>query len=391
MVLSSAKYPPHRRVEREARDLLRDGHQVFLMARRGPGQAAEETVGGVHVLRVPLPFQRRRLFADGFYYLLQRYYLIFYILRACRRHRIDALHVHDLPCAFATAVAARLLHLPFVFDMHEHYTAMLRMAFESDRYRRFKPLAFLLLTVLRGEERIACRWARKVIVVVDEHIDRIAALGVARADIVVVTNTEDIDEFRGLPLDEALLAQYRDEFVILYMGMFDPERGLETALRAMPAVLEQIPHARLLLVGDGPSRTELERLCHDLRLTAHVTFAGFRPFETTPTYIAASAVFLIPHISTPLVEMTIPNKLFQPMILGRPVVVSSTRPMTRIVQETRCGLVFQERDPVSLAETIVQLRDPELRRRLSENGQRAVTERYNWPTTVRALLELYRG
>ncbi len=390
MVLSSAKYPPHRRVEREARDLIRDGHRLFLMARRGPGQAAEEIVAGVHVIRVPLPFQRRRVVADLLYYTLQRYYLLFYILRTCRRHRIDALHVHDLPCALATAVAAKLLGIPFVFDMHEHYTAMLKMGFESSTYRRFRPLAFMLLGLLRFEEIIACRWARKVIVVVEEHIDRVAALGVARADIVVVSNTEDIDYFSGLAVDRALLERYRDEFVILYVGMFDPERGLETALEAMPAVLAHIPHARLLLVGDGCSRQELEQLCADLELKDHVTFTGLQPFESLPTYIQLSAVCLIPHISTPLIEMTIPNKLFQPMILARPVIVSSTRPMTRVVHETQCGLVFKERDPASLAATILQLKDETLRRRLGDNGRRAVADRYNWQRTVQALLALYR-
>ena len=52
MVLSTKIYPPDGRVEREARALTGDGHNVFLMARRGPGQSAEETIDGVHVIRV---------------------------------------------------------------------------------------------------------------------------------------------------------------------------------------------------------------------------------------------------------------------------------------------------------------------------------------------------
>ena len=62
----------------------------------------------------------------------------------------------------------------------------------------------------------------------------------------------------------------------------------------------------------------------------------------------------------------------------------------RIVADAQCGLVFKERDPRSLAETVLQLRDPEVRRQLGENGKRAVLDRYNWQQTVQALLELYR-
>lgn len=391
MVLSTKKYPPDRRVEREARDLIRDGHKLFLIARRGPGQPAKEVVDGVHVIRVPLPFQRKKAIADFIYFTFQRYFILFHIIRACHKYRIDALHVHDLPYAFATTLAGKLLGIPTIFDMHEHYTAMLRMGFEARAYRKFKPFAFFLLMLLRIEERLACRWARKVIVVADEHIARINSLKGRRENIVVVTNTEDIDYFSGIPVNESALVDYCNDFVILYVGSFGLHRGLETAIQAMPAVLEKIPNARLLLVGDGYNRRELEQLSRKMGVDEQVTFIGFQPFEMIPTYIHRSDVCLIPHISTPHVEMTMPNKIFQFMMLGKPVIVSSTRPMMRIVNDAECGLIFKERDAQSLAETIIQLQDENLRCRLGAKGKRAVKDRYNWQNTVQTLLRLYHS
>jgi glycosyltransferase involved in cell wall biosynthesis len=102
-------------------------------------------------------------------------------------------------------------------------------------------------------------------------------------------------------------------------------------------------------------------------------------------------VFLIPHLSTPLIEVTMPNKLFQPMILAKPVLVSSTGPMMRVVNDAQCGLVFRQGDPASLAEQIIALRDPELRARLGRNGRHAVEERYHWGQTVQPLLQAYRA
>lgn len=391
MVLSTKKYPPDGRVEREARYLIRDGHNVFLMARRGPKQMCEEVVDGVRVIRVPLPFQCKKAVADFIYFFFQRYFILFHIIRTCRRHRIDALHVHDLPYAFATTLTGKLLGIPVIFDMHEHYTVMLRMSFEARIYRKLKPFAFLLLTLLRIEERIACRWSSKVIVVAEEHISRIEGLGVSRENIVVVTNTEDVDYFMGLPIDKSLMEDHRDDFVILYVGGFAGHRGLETAIQAMPSVLEKIPNARLLLVGDGYNRVELEELTREMGLDERVTFTGFQPFEKLPSYILLSDVGLIPHISTPHTEMTMPNKIFQFMMLGKPVVVSNVRPMMRVVKDTECGLVFKERDMQSLAETIIQFQDENLRRQLGANGKQAVEDRYNWQETVQALLCLYRS
>jgi len=390
MVLSTKIFPPDRRVERETRSLIGDGHKLFLMARRGPGQLVEEIVDGVYVIRVPLPFQRKKTVADFIYFFFQRYLIFFHILHACRKHRIQALHVHDLCYALATTLAGKLLHLPVIFDMHEHYTVMLKMSFEAKVYRKFKPFAFILLSLLRIEEKIACRWARKVIVVAEEHIPRITGLGVPPEDIAVVTNTEDIDYFSNLEIDESLFKEYSDDFIILYVGAFCPLRGLDTAIEAMPEVLEKIPNARLLLVGDGATRLELEQMVRDSGLDEKVIFTGFQPFEKVPTYIHLSSVCLIPHISTPHIETTMPNKIFQFMILGKPVVVSNTRPMMRVLKDAECGLIFKERNAQSLAETIIALADDDMRRRLGESARRAVEDRYNWKETVQVLLALYR-
>ena len=185
------------------------------------------------------------------------------------------------------------------------------------------------------------------------------------------------------------MQEYQSDFVILYVGGFSPHRGLETAIEAMPTVSDKIPNAKLLMVGDGCTRAELEQMVRNSELDEKVIFTGFQPFEKVPTYIYLSSVCLIPHISTPHIETTMPNKIFQFMILGKPVVVSSTRPMMRIVNDAECGLIFKERDAKSLAQTIIQLADDNLRQRLGENGRRAVEDRYNWKNTVQALLSLY--
>jgi glycosyltransferase involved in cell wall biosynthesis len=390
MVLSTGYYPPDRRVEREARDLLADGHEVLLTARQGRQQPANERVDGVEVFRFRFPFQHRPPLSDMVYYLSQRYTMTRRIIRLCRAHRVDALHVHDLPYSFATVLAGRRLKLPVIFDMHEHYTVMLQMGFDAPAYRMFKPFSAGLLTVLRAEERWACRRAHRVIVVAEEQIARLEALGVPRERILVVTNTDDIDQFEGLPLDEHWAGRFRDEFVILYVGNLNPHRGLDTAIRAMPRILQELPNARLLIVGDGPSRRTLEDLAEAEGVQERVTFAGYQPFQLLPSFIRFASVGLIPHVSTPHIETTMPNKIFQFMIMGRPVLVSSTKPMMRVVADANCGLVFQERDPASLAERVLELRDEALRQRLGENGRSAVESRYNWKTSVRPLLDVYR-
>jgi glycosyltransferase involved in cell wall biosynthesis len=389
MILSSQIFPPDRRVERESRDLIRAGHEVHLVARRGPSQAAREDVAGVHVERVWLPFQGRGILCDLAYYAGQRYWIIATLLKLCRRHRIEALHVHDLPYALAATVVGRWLRIPVIFDMHEHYTAMLRMGFETPPHRRFRTLAAPLLGLLGVEERIACRSAHAVIIVADEHRARVAGCGAPPDRIHVVTNTEDPDQFAGLPLDPAIAQRYADTTMILYIGVMNAHRGLETAIDALPRVIERIPNTRLVLIGDGPSRPGLQRRVAKRGLGDAVDFPGYQPFKSLPSYVNACAAGLIPHVSTPHTETTMPNKIFQYMILGRPVVVSNLRPLQRVIDDAQCGVSFQERDADSLAAALIRLHDADLRRQLGENGRAAVATRYNWPQTVATLLDLY--
>ncbi|MCP4713259.1 MAG: glycosyltransferase family 4 protein, partial [Planctomycetes bacterium] len=130
-------------------------------------------------------------------------------------------------------------------------------------------------------------------------------------------------------------------------------------------------------------------LAGNLGIAKQVTFTGFEPFAKLPTYIRLSDVCLIPHISTLHIETTMPNKIFQFMMLGKPVVVSSTRPMMRIVRDAQCGLIFEVQNSESLAEKILELKDAGLRRQFGEKGKQAVEDRYNWQITVQALLDLY--
>lgn len=389
MVLSAHKFPPDRRVEREAAKLINQGHNVFLIARKAPGQTSTENVNGINLIRFSLPFQKNKSISDFIYLFIQRYLIFFNIIRACLKYKIDVLHVHDLPYALATVLAAKLIKKPVIFDTHEHYVEMLRPSFETAKYKKIKPFSFILLNILKFDEKIVCKLADKIIVVTEEHIPRIESVGGLRKNITVITNTEDPNIFKNNKTDENIIKKYSKDFIILYIGGLGPHRGLKTAIKSIPKVLPKIANVKLLIVGDGFYRKELEVLVKNLNLQDKVIFEGFKPFDKIYTYIKLCSVGLIPHISTPHIEMTMPNKIFQFMMLGKPVIVSSTKPMTRIVNETSCGLVFKERDENSLAEKIVEMNNENKRKTFGDNGEKAVYEKYNWQNTAKELIRLY--
>ncbi|MDP2895881.1 MAG: glycosyltransferase family 4 protein [bacterium] len=389
MVLNGIDFPPDIRVEKEARALISAGHRIFLLCSRTENRPARSSWNGMEIIRIaPLRcFPIRKL--NAFIYVLTLRDLQWKkaIHKLLRTHRIDAFHVHDLAMVGTVLAFARRRGIPVIADLHENYPALARSAFA----RRKPRLAERFMWPNRWE-RLERRWGRRcahVLVVVDEMKERVVAKGIRPEKITVIENTVDVDQFLSLPVDDRLVERFRGDFVISYIGSFAPHRGLDVVVRAMPRLLRDIPNARLLLVGDGEMMPQLRSLAETMALDDRVLLTGWVTFEKVPSYIAASDVCIVPHISTEQTEASGPHKLFQYMLMAKPVVVSSCRSLRRMIEETGAGAVFKAGDSNSFAETVLKLRDPATRKTLGEAGRKAASEKYNWDKTSERLLRLY--
>lgn len=393
-------FPPDIRVEKEARALLAAGHEIYLL---GYGSIdinypTEEDVEGVVVRRIPpIHLQSSRPGQWNyirFHLTFQNRYWAVQIKRYVRDFHIDVLHVHDLPLVGTAISVGRRLGIPVIADLHENMAAAFRI-----RRTNLPPVKRTMDAIFHNyylwrlyEKQVLPRCAR-VIVVVREAAERLYGYGLNRDKVVLVSNTEDETTFRLDHLDPDILKRYKNQWVVGYIGGIGPHRGVDTAIRAAPLAAQQIPNFRLVVVGAKSERhlNPLMRLVRQLVVDEWVEILSWQPFSMVGSYIAASAVCLVPYNDSEHTQTTVPHKLFQYMIAGKPVVVSDVRPLKRIVKETQSGLVFKANDPVSLAQAIIKLyRTPYLRRRLGRNGHRAARGAYAWRHDARVLVELYR-
>ena len=103
--------------------------------------------------------------------------------------------------------------------------------------------------------------------------------------------------------------------------------------------------------------------------------------------LAESDIGVIPHHATESWNTTIPNKLFDYWAAGLPVITSNAIPASRIVNDCGGGLVFKERNPISLADTIEKLLNSDTRNKCAKEGRKAIVDRYNWEFDFAKLLE----
>jgi glycosyltransferase involved in cell wall biosynthesis len=401
MVLENS-FPPDIRVEKELRALAIQGHEVTLLCACKGDQPAEDTFGKARIIRFqPQAFGNK---------ITKRLDILYCWLTGRKRawevaieqfvseHHIQALHVHDLPLVPAGLAAARKSQIPLVFDMHEIYPIMIRdrIAASSNGVRtRIHTGLHNALFSPRWWDRVeqrAVEEADRIIVVVEESKQRLERMSIDGDKIAVVLNAEDIDHFLGLPEHAEVASEYRDDFLVGYVGGVDsPIRGLDNLVKAWPRVLQRIPNARLLIVGDGGVRPAIEAMVRDLNLTERVTFAGWVSFNEVAAYIKALDVAVIPHAVNEHTNHTIPHKLFQYLAMGKLVVSSDIGPIRRILQDTQGGIIAAEYSPQGFADAIVEAHQRLRSGRHDPVKQLEVLSRkYGFKALAEPLLNLYQ-
>jgi glycosyltransferase involved in cell wall biosynthesis len=389
MVLIGKDFPPDIRVEKEARALLAAGYQVTVVCENRKNRGARNHSGCTEIIRLPrLPLWLRRINTGTAFLTLRSPLWEHAIKKIIRSVKPDVLHVHDLLFVGPGLRLASEFDIPVVADLHENYPALLQIRQARSDTNALDGIIFNPRRFSRYEERVLplCNY---VITVVKEAADRIQELGVHEKKIIVVGNTEDVEQAAVMSRPEVKLPA--SELVLLYVGGLGPHRGLELVVKAMPEVVARIPSAKFVIVGDGTGRIALEALAQKLGVTDAVRFEGRQPFAKVYSYIGGSDVCLVPHRANPHTNATMPHKLFQYMYMKKPVIVSSAKPLARVVRDAEAGFVFESGDPDSLADCILDLQDAGIRRQMGVNGHRAVMNQYNWQHDAQDLIRLYRS
>lgn len=189
---------------------------------------------------------------------------------------------------------------------------------------------------------------------------------------------------------QRVLAQLRlrsDEFRIGFVGAFRPWHDLPTLLEAVARVARAVP-ARLVLVGDGPTRNEVLRRAWETG--APITLAGRVDHDEVPSYLALMDAVAVPYASADAYFS--PLKLFEAMASARAIVASATRPVTRVVQHDRQALLVPPGDASAFAEALLELaRDPQRRLRLGAEARRTAEARHTWDAVAMRVLEFAKG
>jgi len=236
------------------------------------------------------------------------------------------------------------------------------------------------------------RWARSadaVVTVNDAYADILAGLlGIPRP--AVVRNCPDPYDPPDGPPDRfrERLGIPRETAIVLYQGGLMTDRGIE---QGMDAILH-VPQAVLVVMGYGSYRAVYAARSAEARYRGRVLLLGPVPPEELLEWTASADLMLMAIQPTTLNHRyTTPQKLWEAIASGVPVVASDLPGMAEVVREVGCGLLCDPTDPLAIAASIRDLlgRPPEERAAARERALAAARTTYNWDAQARVLLAVY--
>lgn len=285
------------------------------------------------------------------------------------------LHLHGARAALYGRLAAMTLRLRprVVFSIH---------GFATPFYSFPKRIAYLWL------ERVLQQVTDCTICVAHAEADLFLSLGLAAEERIHIL-PYGIDVARFATHAEGI-AGLRKELnigqgpVVLTVCRLNVPRDFVSLLTAFRKVQDEFPIASLLIVGDGPQRTEVEGLSHRLELTHRVHITGFR--NDVPALMSLADVYVL----TSYGWEGYPISTLEAQAAGVPVVVTDAGGSREAVQHEQTGLVVSKCRPDLLAEALLSLlRNPDLRQRLGQAGQNRARREFTRERMVEAMVRVY--
>jgi glycosyltransferase involved in cell wall biosynthesis len=364
--LRSNPIDPDPRLAKSATCLVGAGYQVTALGwDRFGNSPTNEAIAGVQIVRLAI----RAAYGSGMQNLPALIRWQWGITRWLFRHRQQYEFLHA--CDFDTVIPALLMKLLFgkkvVYDIYDFYADHLRAT------------PTWIKALIRYVDRRCIGWVDGVILVDDVRREQIA--GTSPKHLTVIYNVPG-DYVIGLAASVESLK--KPNYSLVYVGLLQVERGLLEILE----VVARHPDWSLDLAGFGGDETAIRAKVGKLRnVHWHGRISYQRALELSSTADVLFATY------DPAIEnhrYASPNKVFEAMMLGKPVVVARNTNVDRLIEQYQCGLVVDYGDITGLEGALRSLyEDHELRSRLGKNARQAYESTYHWTEMETRLLNLY--
>ena len=299
------------------------------------------------MFNIPAPFGRPSIIL---YYPLYWTWILVKLLK----FRPKVVHAIDLDTLIPCSIYKLLLRKKLVYDVH-------------DRFAGYVPPKFTTLYAL---------------------VNLLEELLTKQADILVTVSEKVLKTFRLKPKHCAVIMNFSEDYnlerdkpedgilTLVYTGLISKDQGLESITSA----IKDLKDVQLVLAGRIGDKHLLDQMLKGILART----------ESLKLEASSDVMVVLYDLQYGKNKLSSPNKVFEAMMCGIPLITNMEQDLVN--NEVGCGIIVDFSDINQIKEAIVLLRDnPDLRRKLGQNGRKAFLQKYNWTRMELELYKIYEG
>jgi glycosyltransferase involved in cell wall biosynthesis len=297
----------------------------------------------------------------------------FFVIFQLLAEKWDVVHAADFETFVPALIVAKIKRKPIIYDIFDFYADMIG----------FPILPKISRKIAAKIDRFFMKFANFIIIPDGSRREQIGKKLIKHAVIIINSPNENI-------LNEVVIEkeQKNKKFTVFFGGVVAESRCIDKVCLAV----KDLHDVGLIIAGPCPEyyKKKLQNICRNMKNVK--LFLKWIPYEEIIRQtINADLLFALYDPIIPNNKYASPNKLFEAMMCGKPIIVSDDTSMTDIVRKENCGLVVPYGDVNAIKEVIIKLRtNPNLCKQLGKNGRKAYEEKYNWGIMEKRLINTYK-
>jgi len=209
---------------------------------------------------------------------------------------------------------------------------------------------------------------------------------IEQRDVIIIPNGIELGRFQYESKDSIRKTlKFNDEDkIIIFVGNLRKVKGVEYLIESMKEITEKEKNAKLIILGDGEERSDLEELVSTLFMDKYIKFLGRISNESIPKYMMASDLFVLPSVSE---SFGIVN--LEAMASGLPIVATKVGGVPEIIKENINGLLVEPRNSIDLSLKIIKLLHNQPLAKKISNNNKSYVKNFSWVSVILKLNNVY--
>ena len=360
------------------------GHDVtWVLSSESIKEVLETTFDDVRIFVVPCRY------SDGFFKVITKILYVFrrmhFIFKNFKQERYNMIFVRDSVFDGLLALYIKMRYkIPFVFEMSNP----IEQRWETRKFYSKHKYFYYFISKIETYLTMHILYKADLVLPISKWLkEDLAKKGVERLKIMPLSEGIIANQFSDVNGEE-IRKRYglEDSKVVIYIGTMDKLRHLDVLIHALSKVKKDNKNVKLLMVGDGTDKRNLERLAGEIGIKDDVIFTGQVYFHEVPNFIAAADIGVSAVPPLDFYKLSSPIKMFEYMAMSKPGVANEEIPEQKEVIEESGGGILVKFEDESFANGIMELlNNPERAAEMGRRGKEWVVKNRSYDMMARNL------